>query len=41
MARYAREYASYRLAAEEALTRERIPPGFRKYIADYFASIHP
>jgi hypothetical protein len=41
LTRYAREFASYRLAAEEALTRERIPPGFRKYIADYFASIHP
>jgi hypothetical protein len=41
IARYASEYASYRLAAEQALTREKIPPGFRKYIADYFASIHP
>jgi hypothetical protein len=38
---YSRDYQEFRLAAEKAMTKEKIPPGLRKYIADYFKAIHP
>jgi hypothetical protein len=40
LARYAKDYQGYWLAAEGALAKEKIPPGFKQYIADYFAAIH-
>ncbi|MBN2241154.1 MAG: hypothetical protein JW793_00585 [Acidobacteria bacterium] len=39
--RPAPDYPSLRLAAERALAREKIPPGLRKYVADYFRAIQP
>lgn len=39
--RLAREDPALRFAAERALRKEKIPPGFKKYIADYFRAIHP
>jgi hypothetical protein len=39
--RYARENPALWLAVEQALQKEKIPPGFKKYIADYFRAIHP
>lgn len=41
LARHAQDYQTFWLATEAALAKDKIPPGFRKYIADYFAAIHP
>jgi len=38
---YPSDYASLRIAAERAIAREKIPPGLKKYIADYFRAIQP
>lgn len=35
------ENPAFWLAVEQALQKEKIPPGFKKYIADYFRAIHP
>lgn len=40
-ARLTADYPALRIAAEQALSREKIPPGLRKYIDDYFRAIHP
>ncbi|MBN2320566.1 MAG: hypothetical protein JXR49_15920 [Acidobacteria bacterium] len=39
--RLSSDYPSRRVAAERALSRENIPPGLKKYIADYFRAIQP
>ena len=36
-----RENPALWFAVEQALQKERIPLGFKKYIADYFKAIHP
>ena len=36
-----RENPALWFAVEQALQKEGIPPGFKKYIADYFKAIHP
>jgi hypothetical protein len=41
LARFAGQYQANVLAAEKALAKDSIPAGFRKYIAAYFAAIHP
>jgi len=41
LARFAGQYQANVLAAEKALAKDAIPAGFRKYIAAYFAAIHP
>jgi len=41
LARFAGQYQANVLAAEKALAKDTIPAGFRKYIAAYFAAIHP
>jgi hypothetical protein len=38
---YSRENPALGSAVEQALQKEKIPPGFKKYIADYFRAIHP
>jgi hypothetical protein len=38
---YSRDYPALLFAVEQALQKEKIPPGFKKYIADYFKAIHP
>ena len=39
--RLSSDYPSRRIAAERALSRENIPPGLKKYIAEYFRAIQP
>jgi hypothetical protein len=38
---YSWDYPALRSAAERALAKEQIPPGLKRYIADYFKAIHP
>ena len=38
---YGRAYGRYRKAAEEALSREAIPPALRDYVRRYFEGIGP
>lgn len=40
LAQYLREYPRIWSVAEQAMGKEKIPPGFSKYIADYFKAIH-
>jgi hypothetical protein len=38
---YYEVYEDYEAAAEEALTREDIPRGYKTYVRDYFDSLRP
>jgi hypothetical protein len=38
---YDNVYSSYEKTAEEALNKEEIPKGYKKYVKDYFESIKP
>jgi hypothetical protein len=38
---YYEVYSSYQRAAEEALSREEVPPAYKKHVRDYFDSLRP
>jgi hypothetical protein len=40
-ASYYETYPSARRAAEDALNKERVPPGHQKQVKDYFEAIQP
>ena len=40
-AAYSQNYPALWSSAEQALSKEKYPPGLKRYIADYFKAIHP
>ena len=36
---YTEVYSNYSKAAEKALSREKVPPAYRKRVKDYFSSL--